>query len=67
FAVRWPEGAGDRVIGRISRRWGRVRALDVLLAKVSDLEGLAAGVLPALRERRKEAFAGLRRTLRGRR
>ena len=67
FAVRWPEGAGDRVIGRISRRLGRVRDLDVLLAKLSDLEGLDEGVLPALRERRKEAFAGLRRTLRGRR
>lgn len=67
FAVRWPEEADDRAIGRISRRLGQVRDLDVLLARLSELDELGEGVLPALRERRKAAFAGLRRTLRGRR
>ena len=67
FAVRWPEGAGDRAIGRISRRLGQVRDLDVLLARLSELSGMDEGVRAALRQRRSEAFAGLRRTLRGKR
>lgn len=67
FAVRWPEEAGDWAIGRISRRLGRVRDLDVLLARLSELSGMDEGVLAALRKRRSEAFAGLRRALRGRR
>jgi CHAD domain-containing protein len=67
FAIRLPEEANDRAISKISRRLGGVRDLDVLLAKLETLEGLDERVLRELRERRAEEFAGLRRTLHGRR
>ncbi len=67
FVIRLPNEANDRTISKISRRLGGVRDLDVLLAKLSELEGLDEAVLRALHQQRDEQFAGLRDTLRGRR
>jgi CHAD domain-containing protein len=66
FAIRLPNEANDRAIGKISRRLGRVRDLDVLLAKLGQLEGLDPQTLRTLAARREEHFEGLRDTLRGR-
>jgi CHAD domain-containing protein len=67
FAIRLPDEASDRAISKISRRLGSVRDLDVLLAKLETLKGLDERVLQELRERREKEFAGLERTLSGRR
>ncbi len=66
-AIRLPNEASDRAISKINRRLGRVRDLDVLLAKLATLEGLDEDVLRGLREQREEQFADLRKTLQGER
>jgi len=66
-AVRLPNEANDRAISKINRRLGLVRDLDVLLAKLSKLDGLDDKVLRAIHEQRDEQFAGLQKTLRGKR
>lgn len=67
FAIRLPNEANDRAISKISRRLGLVRDLDVLLEKLSTLEGLDEQVLRKLKKQRQTHFAGLQETLRGRR
>ncbi|OYW08488.1 MAG: hypothetical protein B7X34_08565, partial [Acidobacteriia bacterium 12-62-4] len=67
FAIRLPNEANDQAISKISRRLGEVRDLDVLLAKLGQLEGLDPQILRTLAARREEHFEGLRQTLRGRR